>query len=195
MARSAARVRAARARAVPRRGARARRIWAGRVCAYAAGMNSVLLPCVSCARHRRVEEHACPFCGAAGVEPPAPKGASRVALAAALAAVAACREPGRGADIYGAPPLVSAAPTGATTTAPAVASPVRGVKPNQMNALVLGSKPPWESADDAGAGDLSPLPTPRPRPRYGSPPDPARRDVLRDERAVVEAAVVEGYEA
>lgn len=158
-------------------------------------MNAMLVPCASCARHRRVEEAACPFCGAAGVEPVAPRGAPRVALAAALAAVAACRDPGRGADIYGAPPPVGTAATAAPSTAGPTASAssgTPGVKPNQFSPLVLGSKPPWESSDDAGAGD--PQPVPRPRPRYGAPPDPARVDAMREAPVSVEPREPPRYE-
>lgn len=74
-----------------------------------------LAPCPTCTRHLRLQETACPFCGAATatqLEPTGGKvvlGVSRAMLVfgsvvALSAAASACGEPHATATIYGGPP-------------------------------------------------------------------------------------------
>ncbi len=73
----------------------------------------MLVCCTSCARHVKVSETACPFCGARRV-------ISRAALVVmGAAAIAACaKEPAGVIALYGGPPVEVDAGTSVTVTPP-----------------------------------------------------------------------------
>ncbi len=93
-----------------------------------------LLPCVTCARHVRVSERDCPFCGAA-LEAPQPKrtvtATVRLATRAAIFAGATLLTPACGAEPAAeAPPsaVLSPASTGTPTPAAATNQAAQGTK-------------------------------------------------------------------
>jgi hypothetical protein len=133
-------------------------------------MRTELIPCSVCARHVRVADRSCPFCGA-GLSAPAgdrglrqapPKGLSRAELygyreaakafaGAALLAAAACDSPPAAA--YGGPPPM---PPTEVVTPPDAAS-----RDAAMAVQTIYGGPPPTGPVEAG---------PPPVPAYGAPP-------------------------
>ncbi len=128
-----------------------------------------LLACPSCARHFRVDDERCPFCGAARPESfdtapapePPPRGLSRAALAAV-----------RVAGVVGSGAAIAIALSGCHRSSDA-----------GLNQMTLYGGPPPEAS---GAGDLdaaTPPATPdvaRHAAVYGAPPPRHSNDAGRD---------------
>ncbi|MFO0626208.1 MAG: hypothetical protein U0325_11380 [Polyangiales bacterium] len=123
-------------------------------------MNDELTPCVACARHVRVVERVCPFCGAAVTatasrEVPTPRGVSRAAmlLGASLSLAACPRREQQIAAVYGAPPTPAASRDAAAPPSDAARrnpnAPARPPQDPGSTAEVYGAPPPV--AGDGGA--------------------------------------------
>lgn len=150
-----------------------------------------LRPCVSCGRHVRASERACPFCHASldptptppsGVSSPGVGRLGRAALfafgAVATTAVGASVEGCSGAPAYGTPPVDAASMTDAGGPGPLYGGP-----PDSGVADDAASTPSDDAGNDAG-NIAPPYGTPSedaggPGPAYGAPPSdagPARED-------------------